>query len=339
MGHTWAEIAAHHLPGSTLAGVTGGRRASGLAADYKCRRYADVEALAADPSVDVVVLASPPASHLEQTRVLASAGKHLLVEKPMAQTAAECHTMTALCARAGVRLGVVAQHRFRTTPRAAADAIVAGRIGEVTMVRATGATVGFWDTSATGDQWKLDPRQQTAFASWAAHACDLIRWYVGAEADRAFALISSYSTEPPPGRSAMVTYRFAGGQMAQVWMSYDIPTPGLGHGLDGLIVGTDGMIEFDAYGIARISTSEGWTPLAEQASLDPTDPQDPVRLRAYTAQLVDLLRAVEGGGRPLVAGEDGLRATAMIEAAEASARTGRAISISPAGVVRDRGAF
>jgi hypothetical protein len=47
-------------------------------------------------------------------------------------------------------------------------------------------------------------------------------------------------SEPPPGRSAMATYRFRSGAMAQLWMSYDIPRPGLGSGLQLLLVGDEG---------------------------------------------------------------------------------------------------
>jgi predicted dehydrogenase len=327
MGRTWAEVAAAHVPGARLVGVTGGTRGAALAQDHGCRRYADLRELADDRAVNVVVLATPPAVHREQALLLAGAGKHLLVEKPMAPTVDECRDIVAACARADVRLSVVSQHRFRVVPRAAKDAVDSGRIGTVTMVQARGAQVGFWDTSVTGDAWKLDPLQQTAYASWAAHACDLIRWYVGSEADNVFATSGSYAPQPPPDRSVMASYRFAGGQLAQVWMSYDIPPPGLGHGLDLLLVGTDGMIEFDAYVGARITDGGAWAPLVEQPAFDAADPRDPVRLAAYVGQFQDLLAAVRSGAQPLVDGQEGLRTTVMLEAAETSMRSGRSVRV------------
>lgn len=327
MGRTWAEVAAGHVPGVRLAGVTGGTRAAALAQDYGCRHYADLRELAEDRSVDIAVLATPPAVHREQALLLAGAGKHLLVEKPMAQTVDECRDIVAACAQADVRLSVVSQHRFRTVPRAAKDAIDSGRIGAVTMVQARGAHVGFWDTSVTGDAWKLDPLQQRAYASWAAHACDLIRWYVGSEADTVFAAGASYTPEPPPDRSVMAAYRFAGGQLAQVWMSYDIPPPGLGHGLDLLLVGTDGMIELDSYAEALVTDGGAWESLVVQPAFDAADPRDPVRLAAYIGQFQDLLAAVQTGGRPLVDGREGLLTTAMLEAAEESIDSGRSVRI------------
>ncbi len=329
MGRTWSEVAAQHLPGTHLVGVCGGKRADALASDYGCRLYPELDAVAEDPQVEVVVLATPPAVHREQALVLAGAGKHLLVEKPMAQSVQECAEMAAACSSAGVKLSVVSQHRFRLVPKAAKDAVASGRIGAIRMVQVRGAHVGFWDTSVTGDAWKLDPAQQTAYASWAAHACDLVRWYVECEVAVAFATAASYTDEPPPERSVMASYRFSGGQLAQLWMSYDIPAPGLGHGLDLLLVGEEGMIEFDSYGEARIATRGHWESLATQPPFDASDPRDPVRLGAYIAQLQDLVTAANANRAPLIDGREGLFTTSMLHAAELSIRSGQSVRVDP----------
>jgi predicted dehydrogenase len=329
MGRTWANVAIRSER-TTLAGVAGGRRAARLAGDLDCRLFDDVGALLTAPEVDVVVLASPPAVHAEQTLAAARAGKSVLVEKPMAQNAEECRAMTAACAEAGVALSVVSQHRFRAAPRAARAIVDAGTIGAVTMIRAIGPETGWWDVTKTQDAWKLDPAQQTAYASWGAHACDLVRWFVGSEADLVFALFAQYGSEPPAGRSAMATYRFRNGAMAQLWMSYDIPRPGLGSGLQLQIVGEDGMIELDSYGEVRLGRGEEWTVPFSQDPFDAFDPLDAMRLDAYTLQLDDLVEAATTGGRPIVDGEEGIATTAMLEAAERSAASGEAVRIGEA---------
>nr|BFE61529.1 Gfo/Idh/MocA family oxidoreductase [Dactylosporangium thailandense] len=326
MGRTWAAVA-DGLPGARVAAVAGGRRAPGLAAEFGARLHAGVPELLADPDVAVVVLASPPAAHREQAVAAARAGRHLLVEKPMAQTPDECAAMVAACSAAGVRLAVVSQQRYRTIPATAKRLIDEGAIGRVTMVRAIGPEVGFWDTAVTRDEWKLDPRQQTAFASWGAHACDLLRWFTGAEAEVVFALFGAYAPDPPPLRSAMVTYGLTGGAMAQLWMSYDVPRPGLGSGLQFHVTGTEGMLELDAYGSLRLGRGDGWTEVARQPGFDASDPRDPVRLGAYSAQLADLLDAVAAGRDPHVTGRDGLLTTAMLHGAERSAQLGASVRL------------
>ena len=192
MGRTWAEVATSHAAGTAVAAVTGGRRAAALAADYGVPLEPSLDALLERDDVDAVILASPPATHREQTLRAAASGRHLLVEKPMAQSVAECAEMVAAARAADIRLSVVSQHRFRDSPAAAKRLIDEGRIGAVRMVQLTGAEVGWWDMSARGDAWKLDPGQQTAYASWGAHACDLLRWFCGADGALAFARITNF---------------------------------------------------------------------------------------------------------------------------------------------------
>jgi predicted dehydrogenase len=327
MGRTWARVAAERTPGGGVAAVTGGRRAAGLAADFGVPEHPDLAAMLTDPEVGLVVLTTPPAGHAEQTIAAAAAGRHLLVEKPMANSVAECRAMVQACSVADVRLAVVSQHRFRAAPLAARGLVDDGAVGRITMVRAIGPEVGFWDTEKTQDQWKLDPTQQTTYASWGAHACDLIRWFVGDEPDLAFAMFEQYGDGPPPLRSAMASYHFRQGAMAQVWMSYDIPPPGLGSGLQLQLIGTAGLIELDSYGEVRLGTARGWSTAFSQPPFNSLDPADPVRLGAYAAELSDLIAAIGRSAPPQVDGREGLATTMMLEAAEISARTRQAVTL------------
>jgi len=330
MGRTWAEVAHRYVPGGRLAAVAGGRRAPALAADYGVPLEPDLESMLARPDVDAVVLATPPAGHEQQTLAAAREGRHVFIEKPMAQNVAECRRMVEACDRAGVRLGVVSQHRFRASDMAARRLIDEGAVGRVTMVRCIGLEVGWWDTEKTQDQWKLDPAQQTAYAGWAAHGCDMLRWFIGSEAVLAFAQFAHYRNDPPPDRSAMVTYRFAGDALCEIWMSYDIPAPGLGSAMQLLIVGTEGMIDYDSYGAVRLGRGGGWETVFAQGPFDPTDPTDPKRLEAYARHLNDFADAVREGRDPSVSGQDGVRIVGMLDAAELSAKTNRSVVIDPA---------
>ncbi len=328
MGRTWSEVAANHAAGTSLVAVAGGRRAAALAADYGIALESSPETLIARSDVDLVILASPPAVHRAQTLTAAAAGKHVLVEKPMAQDALECAAMVDACRAAGVRLSVVSQHRFRDTPAAAHRLIADGAIGAVRMIRLTGAEVGWWDLKARGDEWKLDPAQQTAWASWSAHGCDLIRWLSGSEPVRAYARITNFSGDPPDvGQSAMALYEMASGALVQIWMTYEAPKPGLASNWEFVIMGSTGIIELDPYGQLRLGRGDGWEVAAAMPSFDPLDANDSIRLRAYARQLEDLLAAIRDGRDPLVSGDEGRRTIAMLTAVEASARSGTAVGV------------
>jgi predicted dehydrogenase len=202
------------------------------------------------------------------------------------------------------------------------------------MLGTIGAEVGWWDLAARGDEWKLDPAQQTAYASWAAHACDLIRWFTGSEAIRASAQIANFSGHPPRvGQSAMVLYTMASGALVQVWMSYEFPAPGLEPGWPWTIMGADGILELDPYVSVRLAKGNDRRELARQPAFDPLDAADPVRLRAYAGQLEDLVAAVREDREPASSGRDGLRVIAMITAAERAAADHRVVAIGPDGTL------
>jgi predicted dehydrogenase len=91
----------------------------------------DLDAVVADRSIDTALVLTPPHAHLPVIRALAAAGKHVLVEKPLAPTAADARAAVRACAEAGVTLAVVLQHRFRPAALALAEAIAAGELGAI----------------------------------------------------------------------------------------------------------------------------------------------------------------------------------------------------------------
>ncbi len=121
--------------GSQLVAVM--RRNGALAADYARRHgvprwYYDARALANDPEVDAIYIATPPGAHLEGVRLAAAAGKPIYVEKPMARNTRECDAMIAACGAAKQKL-FVAYYR-RALPRfvKAKELLDAGAIGPLT---------------------------------------------------------------------------------------------------------------------------------------------------------------------------------------------------------------
>ena len=122
---------------STLLAVT--NRTLDKAYDYAQRHgvarvYPDATALLADPEIDAVYIATPPAGHKALTLQAAAAGKHVYVEKPMALNHAECEEMIAACKRAGVRLYVAFYRRAMPRFLKVKDWIEQGAIGTVCTV-------------------------------------------------------------------------------------------------------------------------------------------------------------------------------------------------------------
>lgn len=324
MGQTWARVIAGHVAEATLVAVAGGRGAADLARQHGADSHSTKDLLGR-VDVDAVVVATPVPSHRPLVEAAAAARKHVLVEKPMTGTRADADAMVAAADAAGVRLGVVSQHRFRGAPMAARAAIDAGRIGAIRMIRVFGPNAG-WDIPA--DAWNSDRAQVSPFMDWGAHACDIVRWLTQAEAQLAFAQFASYTDIPPADQSSMALYTLESGVMVQVWLTYELPPPGLGSAMQLLIAGSEGIVELDSYGTVRLGTpGGGWQTIFEQTPFDPLNADDPVRLQAYAAQLRDLIDAIAEHRDPAVSGRQGALTTSMLEAAERSAASGLAVRL------------
>src|SRR4051812_26828351 len=105
-----------------------------FARDHNARGYSDVAALVADPAVNVVYVATPHQFHAPHAILAAVHGKHIILEKPMALTLADCDAIIAAAARHKVHLIVGHTHAFDPAVRLMRDIIVREELGKLGMV-------------------------------------------------------------------------------------------------------------------------------------------------------------------------------------------------------------
>ena len=154
IGHEHARAVAA-VPGLVMTAVSDlspARLAVAREASPQLRTSTDPYALLADDDVDLVVVSTPPDSHAGWARRVLAAGKHVVLEKPMALTAADCDDVLALAAEQD-RLAVVYQNRrFDPDYRALARVVRSGRIGEVfhleSFVGGYGHPCSYWHSDA-----------------------------------------------------------------------------------------------------------------------------------------------------------------------------------------------
>jgi phthalate 4,5-cis-dihydrodiol dehydrogenase len=147
--------------------------------DQPARAYATVEELAADPHVEAVYVATPHQFHVAHVAALATGGKNLLVEKPMALTLADCDRMIAAAAKAGVHLLVGHSHSFDTPYLETAKLIASGQYGPVRMITALNFT-DFLYRPRRPEELVTAEGGGVAF-SQAAHQVDVIRLLGGGQ--------------------------------------------------------------------------------------------------------------------------------------------------------------
>jgi predicted dehydrogenase len=134
-------------------------RAESFAAEFGARRWhADWRELLSDPEVEAVYVATPVHLHAEQAVAAAEAGKHVLCEKPMALTAAECARMNAAAGASGVRLGVAYYRRFYPAVARVGEILRSGEIGAPVFAQMN-AFERFEPGPEHPRRWLLDKRQ------------------------------------------------------------------------------------------------------------------------------------------------------------------------------------
>lgn len=110
------------------------RRAS-FAERFGLPTVGDAKAIIDDPAIDVVLLLTPPNARHDLVSSLAGAGKHILMEKPIERTTAAAEAIVANCQQAGIKLGIVFQHRYRDGALALRQRLSEGVLGEIEAVR------------------------------------------------------------------------------------------------------------------------------------------------------------------------------------------------------------
>jgi predicted dehydrogenase len=156
------------------------RRDAGRASDFAERHgidrwSTDAQAVIDDPDVTAVYVATPTATHAEYAIAAARAGKHVLVEKPMAMSSEECRRMVEAAGDAGVRLWVAyyrrALPRFDTIRRLLAE----GTLGRLLSVQTT------WRKPTDFTGWRWDPRVNRGgeFYETACHTLDVLDLILG----------------------------------------------------------------------------------------------------------------------------------------------------------------
>jgi predicted dehydrogenase len=289
-------------PSGELVAVTNHREPSAraLAERYGIPRVlTDWESLAADPGIDAAIVATPNALHAPQTIALLRAGKHVLVEKPMAISVADCDAMIDASEASGAALMVGHCWRFRDEVVAMRERVAAGELGEIVKTRGYGAHGG-WGPSG----WFVDHAVAGggALVDMGVHAIDTARFVLG---------------DPEPMRiCAAIGTRYADGR-------YTVDDDGI------LLIswsnGTNSVVESGWWqphlaGLeadTEVYGTKGYARIFPPP--DPSDEREHATQPMYSAQIEEFLDAIEEGRSPSPGGHDGKVVMRVVEQAYGSA--------------------
>lgn len=185
--------------------------------DFRGRTYATVEELVGDGDVEVICVSTPHQMHARHTCLAAQAGKHVLVEKPMALNLDDCRLMIDSCEKAGVTLIVGHSHSFDKPFQKAREIIESGALGSVRMVHAMYYT-DFLYRPRRPEELRTEDGGGVVF-SQAAHQVDVLRYLVGAKVESVRAELGAWDPQRPTEGAYSGIIRFCNGVFASLTYS------------------------------------------------------------------------------------------------------------------------
>ena len=284
----------------------------------------DYHQLLTNPDIDVVALCTPSGLHARQTIEAASAGKHIITEKPMATRWQDGVQMVRACDDAGVRLFVVKQNRRNTTLQLLKRAIDEKRFGKIHMVHLNvfwSRPQSYYDQAKWRGTWEFDGG---AFMNQASHYIDLFDWLIG-PVDKVQAMISTTRDIEVEDTGVMnVRWRNGAiGSMSVTMLTYP-------NNLEGsiTILGEKGSVRIGGVAVNDIqlwdfADSRDYDQQIKAANYQTTSVYG-FGHPLYYKNVIDVLR---GEAEPETDGREGLKSLELIIAAYLSARDGNTISL------------
>ncbi|GIF74008.1 Gfo/Idh/MocA family protein [Asanoa siamensis] len=185
------------------------------------RAYDDLSAFLTDPDLDLVIVTSPDALHAPQAEACLRAGKHVLVEKPMALGLGEARTLVDLAAHGKLVLAVGYHLRCHAGHEALRERVLGGEIGTVRHLRLA------WSYPFEDTNWRARSDLATwwALSATGTHCLDLARWLADDADDwaRFSALIGNSRWRAPRDETAVIAAELASGPTVEVLSSVQFP--------------------------------------------------------------------------------------------------------------------
>ena len=280
---------------------------------YRCRAAASYEDILADPAIEAIINTTPNDAHLATTRAAAQAGKHVFLDKPIANTVRDARALTEACRAAGVVLALGYQRRresqFRWLRRQIDEGVL-GRLvnaeANISRDRLGKVDLGSWRYTAAGMPGGV-------MLQIGIHYTDVLEYLVG----RIKAVSGRFERLVLPGDNpdvASLILEHENGALSTLNASYASASEFYLMN----IYGKDATVFYDRHGGMRMLRrgSDAATPV-------PFAPND-----TFVEELEEFAAAVRHEGKPEVGGEYATRSLAVVRAGILSAQQGRRVEVA-----------
>jgi predicted dehydrogenase len=269
----------------------------------------DIDAVIADPSIQAVLVLTPPAAHLEIAERCLRAGKHVLVEKPLELTLDRAEHLVRVGRETKRKLGVVLQHRFRPSSLRLRTAIETGELGTIT---AAWMLVPWWRPQTYYDELGRGTMARDGggvLMTQAIHTLDLFRSLVGVQSVVAAQAITTPTHQMETEDFASALVRIGNGAPGTI-IATTSAYPGSPERIE--ILGTKGTASLVGGGLRLSKIGDEEETIEPEGSTGSGAGMMDFPNDAHRAVLADFLDAIEQDHDPMVTGEDALATQRLI---------------------------
>lgn len=318
----------NQIAGAELAAVcdTVEERAASTAEHFNVPGFTDMHRMMREVDIDVVVVLTESGHHARHVKELASYGKHIIVEKPMALTLDDADDMIRACERARIKLFVVKQNRFNVPVMKLRDSLERGRFGKLVMgtVRVRWCRPqAYYDQDAWRGTWALDGGVLTNQAS---HHVDLLEWMMG-EVDSVVAMSTTALAHIEAEDTAVVILHFRNGALGCIEATTAVRPKDLEGSIS--ILGEKGAVEIGGFAVNEMKVWNFVEPEAEDDDVMTKYSVNPPNVygfghHAYYGHVVD---CIVNQKPHMVDGLEGRKSLELINAIYESIETGREVKL------------
>jgi len=273
------------------------------------KKYTDYKEMLKKEDLDVVSICTESGYHAKYAIDCLNAGKHVLVEKPMALSSADANKMIKLAKRKNLKLGVCHQNRFNPPIQKLRRAVEEGRFGKII----NGTARILWNRN--DDYYKQAPWRGTkaldggTLMNQCIHNIDLLQWMMGSEVERVHCERDTFLRDIEMEDFGAILIRFKNGSIGIVEGSACVYPKNLEETLS--IFGEKGTVVIGGLAVNEIKT---WQ-FADERDYDKEDEStevDSVYGKGHTPLYKDFIDAINNDREPLINGEEGKKALEII---------------------------
>ncbi|MDI6812234.1 MAG: Gfo/Idh/MocA family oxidoreductase [Desulfitobacteriaceae bacterium] len=301
------------LPEAELVGVCDivPERARAFAEKYGAKPYVDYIEMLKNPEIDVITVATPSDLHAPIGIAAAKAGKHVMVEKPMAMTLKSADELIAACREAGVKLAVIHQNRFNKSIKLMRTALNDGRFGKLTHGQATVR----WnrdDNYYAQAPWRGTKLQDGGvLMNQSIHNIDLLQWMFG-PVESVFGYTTTMLRKIEMEDIGVAVLKFKSGALGIIEAASTIYPKNIEETLN--VFGETGSVMVGGIAVNRIETWEFQDSEQEKAEIFASQENDPPNVYGFGHReiILDMIQAIWEERPPAVPGEEGRKALEII---------------------------